>query len=61
MVLHSIEEIAGFATMFALAAAGVTLTVYGLRNDRRERQRTYRRRGPRPPAAGGTRKQSAKG
>ena len=61
MVLQSIEEIAGFATMFALAAAGVTLTVYGLCNDRRERRRTYRRRGPRPPVADGTPERPAKG
>ena len=60
MVLQHIEEIAGFAMMFALVVAGVALTVHGLRNDMRERRRSYRRRGPRPPEADGPREQSAK-
>ncbi len=61
MVLHSLEAFAGVAAMFALAVAGLTLTIYGLRHDIRERRRSYRRRGPPPPRAGGPPEQPAKG
>jgi hypothetical protein len=49
MALHSFGTVAAIAALIALAVAGITLTIYGLRHDLRERKRSYRRRGPRPP------------
>lgn len=48
MALHSLGTIAGVVAMFGLVVAGLALTIYGLRNDLREKRRSYRRRGPRP-------------
>ena len=46
MALHSFGTVAAVAALFALVVAGITLTVYGLRHDLRQRKRSYRRRGP---------------
>jgi hypothetical protein len=48
MTLQSIETIAGGVALIALVAAGLALAFFGLRDDLRERRRSYRRRGARP-------------
>jgi hypothetical protein len=61
MALHPLEAVAGGALLTALVVAGIALTIYGLRNDARERRRSYRRRGRRPPDGGERPVEPAKG
>jgi hypothetical protein len=59
MALHSLEAVAGGAVLVALVVGGISLTIYGLLNDLREKRRGYRRRGPRPPGGSERRPQPA--